>query len=45
MKMHCTVIYKGISGKWFSTKSGVRQGCLYSPTLFNIFIEEIMNAK
>uniref|UniRef100_UPI003AF7E35E reverse transcriptase domain-containing protein n=1 Tax=Thiolapillus sp. TaxID=2017437 RepID=UPI003AF7E35E len=29
-------------GDWFRTTVGVQQGCLLSPTLFNIFLERIM---
>ena len=37
-----TVLFNGSTGEWFRTTVGVRQGCLLSPTLFNIFLERIM---
>ena len=36
------VLFNGIIGDWFRTIVGVRQRCLLSPTLFNIFLERIM---
>ena len=35
------VLFNSSLGDWFRTTLGVRQGCLLSPTLFNIFLERI----
>ena len=35
------VLFNGSIGDWFRTTVGVRQGCLLSSTLFNIFLEKI----
>ena len=41
-KAQRAVLFNGNTGEWFRTTVGVRQGCLLSPTLFNIFLERIM---
>ena len=33
----------GSTGEWFRTTVGVRQGCLLSSVLFNIFLERIIS--
>ena len=35
-------LFNGSTGEWFRTTVGVRQGCLLSTTLFNIFLELVM---
>ena len=42
-KATSAVQMNGSIGKWFRTTVGLRQGCLLSPTLFNIFLERIMS--
>ena len=41
-KATSAVQFNGIIGDWFRTTVGVRQGCLLSPTFFNIFLERVM---
>ena len=42
-KATSAVQMNGSIEEWFRTMVGVRQGCLLSPTLFNIFLEGIMS--
>ena len=41
-KATSAVLFNSSIGDWFRTTVGVPQGCLLSPTLFNIFHERIM---
>ena len=41
-KASSAVYLNGDIGDWFKTTIGVRQGCLLSPILFNVFLERIM---
>ena len=39
----CAIVINGHTTEWFKVKVGVRQGCIMSPTLFNIFLEFVMD--
>ena len=41
-KATSAVLFNSSVGDWFQTTVGVRQGCLLSRTLFNIFLERIV---
>ena len=42
-KSTCSVIIDGRLTDWFAVTVGVRQGCRLSPTLFNLFLEFVMD--
>ena len=39
---NCAIIAGGQLTDWFPVNMGVRQGCIMSPSLFNIFLEYVM---
>ena len=41
-KATSAVLFNSRIGDWFQTTVGVRQGCLLSPILFNIFLKRIV---
>ena len=41
-KATSAILFNSSVGDWFQTTVGVQQGCLLSPTLFNIFLERIV---
>ena len=41
-KTNCAVVIEGHITDWFHVSVGVRQGCLLSPTLFNLFLDFVM---
>ena len=41
-KAKSVVKFNGSTEDWFRTFVAVRQGCLLTPTLFDIFLERIM---
>ena len=41
-KTECSIIAGGELSDWFPVNIGVRQGCIMSPSLFNIFLEYVM---
>ena len=40
-EMQCAVRINGTLSDWFSVERGVRQGCLLSPTLFAIYVDDL----
>ena len=42
-KSTCVIVVDGILTECFSVSVGVRQGCLFSPTLFDLFPDLVMD--
>lgn len=42
-RTECAIQIDGKLTEWFSVNVGVRQGCILSPTLFNVFLEFVMD--
>ena len=40
-KATSAVLFNVSIGDWFRTTVGIRQGCILSPILFNIFLESL----
>ena len=41
----CAIVIDGHITEWFKVNIGVLQGCIFSPTLFNIFLEFVMKEQ
>ena len=39
--MCCVSVNKGLNSEWFETKCGLKQGCLLSPLLFNLYVNSL----
>ena len=40
--VECSLRVNGHQTEWFSVKRGLKQGCLLSPLLFNLFVNELV---
>ncbi len=40
-KVECCMKVNGVKSNWFSVNTGLKQGCVISPLLFNLFINEL----
>ena len=42
--VQCTIRINGEYSEWFNVKTGLKQGCILSPQLFNIFANDLTHA-
>lgn len=42
-KVNCAVDVNNVLSDWFEVNSGVKQGCILSPTLFAMFIDDLVD--
>ena len=42
--VQCTIRINGEYSEWFNVKTGLKQGCIQSPQLFNIFANDLTHA-
>ena len=42
-RTECAIQIDGKLTEWIAVNAGVRQGCILSPKLFNVFLEYVMD--
>ena len=42
--VQCTIRINGCHSEWFDVQTGLKQGCILSPLLFNSFVNDLIHA-